>query len=247
MPTSRQAVTEAIILAAGNGDRFADPHHRSKLLYEMAGRPLIGRTLAAAYAAGIRHAHVVVGYRPAEIAAACRTLAPRGLQLSFHVNDAWQLENGVSVLAARRAAPGRFAVLMGDHVFAPAILARMRALPIGRGESVVAVDRRLHDPALVAEATRVLTDGDRVIAIGKGIEHFDALDTGLFVCDAALFDALEDSCAAGDTTLTGGVRRLARAGLMRAMPIGNAQWFDIDTPDDLRAAEAAELTAGGTV
>ena len=247
MPTSRQAVTEAIILAAGNGDRFADPHNRSKLLHEMAGRPLIGRTLSAAYAAGIRHAHVVVGYQSAQIAAACRALTPRGLRLSFYVNDAWHLENGVSVLAARRAAPRRFAVLMGDHVFSPAILARMLTLPAAPDESALAVDRRLQDEALVREATRVLTDRHRVLVIGKGIEHFDALDTGLFVCDGALFDALDASCAEGDTTLTGGVQLLARAGLVRAVPIGRARWFDIDTPDDLRAAEAAELAAGAVV
>ena len=244
MPTARPAVTEAIILAAGNGDRFADPAHRSKLLYEMAGRPLIARTLEAASAAGILHAHVVVGYRPAEIAAACRRLAPRRLRLSFHVNDAWQLENGVSVLAARRAAPQRFAVLMGDHVFPSASLRRMRELGLAVGEAAVAVDRRIGNAALVAEATRVLTDGDRVVAIGKALDDFDALDTGLFVFDASLFDALERSCAAGDTTLTGGVRLLAEAGCIRAMPIGDASWFDIDTPADLRAAEAAVLSAG---
>jgi choline kinase len=243
VPTARSAVTEAIILAAGNGDRFADPGHRSKLLYEMAGRPLIARTLEAASAAGIRHAHVVVGYRPAEIAAVCRRLAPRGLRLSFHLNDAWQLENGLSVLAARRAAPQRFAVLMGDHVFPPAVLRRMRELRLAAGESALAIDRRIGSAALVAEATRVLTDGDRVVAIGKALDEFDALDTGLFVFDTSLFEALERSCAAGDTTLTGGVRLLAAAGCMLAMPIGDARWFDIDTPGDLRAAEAAELSA----
>jgi hypothetical protein len=42
---------------------------------------------------------------------------------------------------------------------------------------------------------------------------------------------------AGDTTLSGGIRRLAAQGLMRAADIGNAAWYDIDTVADLEAAE----------
>ena len=33
--------------------------------------------------------------------------------------------------------------------------------------------------------------GDRIIAIGKELGTYDALDTGLFVCSPALFGALD--------------------------------------------------------
>jgi 1L-myo-inositol 1-phosphate cytidylyltransferase len=238
----QRPVTDAIILAAGNSDRFAHPHARSKLLYPVGGRPLIARTLEAAYRAGVRRAHIILGHQADRVHGACIALAPDELALSFSVNPRWQLEKGVSVLAARGVlARRRFAVLLGDHLFEPAVLAHMRALPLASGESAIAVDTRLDDPRLVAGATRVRTAHGFVVAVGRDLPDFDALAAGMLVCDDNLFDALDASCRMGDTTLSGGVRRLAGAGLVRAMPIGDARWYDIDTPADLRAAEAAGL------
>jgi choline kinase len=105
------------------------------------------------------------------------------------------------------------------------------------GESLLAVDCRHTDPAIVDEATRVRLDGGRVTAIGKSLTPFDALDTGLFVCDPLLFDSLEASCASGDSTLSGGVRQLASRGKVRGVDIGEARWCDVDTVDDLAIAE----------
>jgi len=242
VPNSLAAPTvDAILLAAGNGDRFRDPQHRSKLLRDVQGRPLLVRTLVAARDAGIETAHIVLGYTAREVRVSCERAAPAGLTLEFYVNQQWHLENGISALAARGAVPDRFAVLMGDHVFDPAVLARMRHLDVPDGDSLLAIDVRLEDPARVEEATKVLTDGNRIIAIGKELRDFDALDTGLFICHASVFDALEEARRMGDTTLSGGVKRLAASGRMRAMPIGDASWFDIDTPADLEAFEAAAV------
>ena len=88
-----------------------------------------------------------------------------------------------------------------------------------------------------ASKTRLVSLG--AFAIGKDLKDYDALDTGVFVFSPVLFDALEQAQAAGDTTLSGGVRQLAARGLMRAMEIGDANWCDIDTVSDLAAAESA--------
>src|SRR5215218_3188037 len=58
------AVRDALVLAAGNGDRFKNGSRESKLLQPVLGRPLILRTLETAHRAGITTAHVVLGYRP---------------------------------------------------------------------------------------------------------------------------------------------------------------------------------------
>jgi 1L-myo-inositol 1-phosphate cytidylyltransferase len=237
-------VTDAIVLAAGNGDRFSDPQHRSKLLVPVGGVPLIVRTLRAAWAAGIRCAHVVLGYRAAEVHQAIVSEAPERLALSFIVNPRWQLENGISVLSARRALKGRrFALLMGDHVFDPTVLRRMRVAPLTAGVSLLAVDRHITDRRIVMEATKVRTDAGRIVAIGKDLETFDAIDTGLFVCSDNLFDALDAACRTGDTTLSGGIRRLSALGLVHTSDIGDARWHDIDTADDLARVEAWWSTA----
>ena len=229
----------AVVLAAGNGDRF-NSGGGSKLLHPLLGRPILLRTLESARDAGVRSATLVLGYEADRVRAAAERGRPAGLSLSFVYNPEWHLENGVSVLAARgHAGAGHFALLMGDHVFEPDVLRRLLASDLGADESALAVDARPAAPAVAAEATKVRRSGARIVAIGKDLEEYDALDTGLFVCAPALFGALERSRDAGDTTLSGGIRRLAARGLMRAVEIGDARWCDIDTTADLEAAESA--------
>ncbi len=232
-------VRDAIVLAAGNGDRFQNATRRSKLLQPLLGQPLILRTLATAADAGIRSFHVVIGYQADAVREVVERGAPAGTSLHFTFNPDWHLENGVSVLAARpRLRSRRFALLMGDHVFEPGVLARLLQLQVGQDESVLGVDARAVAPEVAAEATKVRLDGDRITAIGKDLTSHDALDTGLFVCAPALFDALDVARRGGDTTLSGGIRQLAARGLMRAADVGAASWCDIDTLDDLAAAES---------
>ena len=232
-------VRDAIVLAAGNGDRFQNVTRRSKLLQPLLGQPLILRTLTTAADAGIRTFHVVIGYQADAVREVVERGAPAGTSVHFTFNPDWHLENGVSVLAAReRLRDRRFALLMGDHVFEPGVLARLLQLPVAEDESILAVDARPVAPEVAAEATKVRLDGDRITAIGKGLATHDALDTGLFVCAPALFEALDLARRGGDTTLSGGIRQLAATGLMRAADVGAASWCDIDTLDDLAAAES---------
>ncbi len=233
-------IRQALVLAAGNGDRFNSTSGTSKLLQSVLGQTLIVRTLETARAAGITLFDVVVGYRASELAAALASYQPDGITVRFTHNPDWHLENGLSALAAReRCAGGRFALLMGDHLFEADVLGRALKAAVRAGESLLAVDSRPVAAAIAAEATKVrVSPGGYVLAIGKDVQPYDALDTGLFVCDPNLFDALEASRAAGDTTLSGGIRRLAERGLMRAFDIGDARWCDIDTPADLETAEA---------
>jgi choline kinase len=233
-------VRKAVILAAGNGDRFHSPARDSKLLQPLLGQPILLRTIEAAQKAGIEQVTIVLGYQADRVRALAERAASPRLTLAFTINPQWHLENGVSALAARRIVhDDRFALLMGDHVFEPRVLVRMLSQPCATGASLLAVDARDVRASIAEEATKVRRQGTRIVAIGKDLRDFDALDTGLFVFDPAIFPALEAAQAAGDTTLSGGVRELARRGLMHGVDIGDAQWCDIDTVSDLAAAEAA--------
>lgn len=231
-------VRDAVVLAAGNGDRFQSASRRSKLLQPVLGQPLILRTLATAAQAGISTFHVVVGYQAAALRKVVTEGAPAGTKVRIAHNPEWHLENGVSVLAACESLRNRrFALLMGDHVFEAPILSRLLRTAVRARESLLAVDSRSVDTVVADEATKVQLHGDRITAIGKTLRSYDALDTGLFVCDPVVFDALRDARQAGDTTLSGGIRRLAARGLMRAVDVGGATWCDIDTLADLENAE----------
>ena len=233
-------VSRAVILAAGNGDRFHNPTHDSKLLQPLLGRPILLRTLEAAYDAGIRSATVVLGYQADRVRALAEAGAPHGMEVSFALNPEWRLENGVSAQVAQASVGSdRFALLMGDHVFEPPVLQRMLRLDVAEGESLLAIDARPVSREVADEATKVRREGARIVAIGKDLVEYDALDTGVFVCSPVLFEALGRARALGDTTLSGGVRELAGRGLMRGVEIGDATWCDIDTLSDLAAAESA--------
>jgi len=232
--------SRAVILAAGNGDRFQNPTHDSKLLQPLLGRPILLRTLETAHDAGIRSATIVLGYQADGVRALAERGAPRGMDVTFVVNPEWRLENGVSALAAKPVVGlDRFALLMGDHVFEPPVLQRMLRLDVETDESLLAIDARRVSQEIADEATKVRRHGSRIVAIGKHLQVYDALDTGVFVFSPVLFDALERARRSGDTTLSGGVRELAARGLMRGVEIGDASWCDIDTLSDLAAAESA--------
>ena len=231
-------VHKALVLAAGNGDRFRNVTRESKLLQPVLGRPLIIRTIETARDAGITVFEVVLGYRADHVRAVIEREAPPDVTLNFTYNPHWELENGVSVMAARARLRSRFALLMGDHLFEARVLRQLLCAPVEAGESLLAVDSRPATPEIAAEATKVRRIGSRIVAIGKSLTCWDALDTGLFVCAPAVFDALGAARANGDTTLSGGIRILAARGLMRAFDVGDAAWCDIDTIEDLHGAES---------
>ena len=233
-----RSVHSALVLAAGNGDRFKNSTRESKLLQPVLGRPLIIRTIETARDAGIRSFEIVLGYHADRVRAAIERHAPADVALYFTYNPDWDLENGVSALAARRRLRSNFALLMGDHLFEARVLRQSRAAAAGADESFLAVDSRQSAPEIVAEATKVRLRGSHITAIGKTLTQYDALDTGLFVCAPSLFEALDSARAQGDTTLSGGIRILAARGLMRAFDVGQATWCDIDTIEDLHSAES---------
>jgi choline kinase len=232
-------VRRAVILAAGNGDRFHSTTSTSKLLAPVAGVPLISRTIFTAAQAGVRLIDVIVGYQAAAVERTAAAATPPRVTLRFHRNDRWHEENGVSALVARpHVGNERFALLMGDHIFHWRVLEHLVRHRVDGDESLLAIDRNGATAAQVAEATKVRLQGDRITAIGKQVDPFDAIDTGVFVFSPAIFGALEESARAGDTSLSGGVRRLAARGLMRGVDTGGSAWCDIDTVADLMQASS---------
>ena len=89
------------------------------------------------------------------------------------------------------------------------------------------------------DATKVRLTASRIVAIGKQLQPFDAVDTGAFLFDRRIFDSLRTASAAGHDELSAAVQRLADDGLMHAVPSDGSFWCDIDTPEDLAFASRA--------
>ena len=94
---------------------------------------------------------------------------------------------------------------------------------------------------------KVQTDGDRVVAIGKNLATYDAIDTGIFLCPNELFEYLRRVRRDGDCSLADGVRLMAEERKVRAIDIGEAWWQDVDTFEMRARAEEMSSVARSVI
>jgi len=240
-------VTTAVILAAGEGSRLRRrPDAPPKPLTSLSGQTLLQRAIRSVTEAGVRDVLVVAGYGADKLIPHLDGIARTfGATARAIYNPAWRLGNGASALAAAPHVDGPFLLTMCDHVFAPGLLQRLCAADDGHSPLTLAVDGALEAIDDVDEATKVRIEDGRIMAIGKQLTDFDAVDTGAFVCRPPFFDALRDARAGGDHTVTGAVLRLVASGTARAIAVDGLAWQDVDTPADLYAAEAKFGSAVG--
>jgi 1L-myo-inositol 1-phosphate cytidylyltransferase len=224
-----RGITDAVILMAGTGSRLRTSGEiLPKPLVPIFGRPLISYTVDALWKVNVRNLHAVVGADGDALVAALRALVPSTMRLHPISNPDWQKQNGVSVLCAAERVREPFFLTMGDHLFDPSVLARVieHADP---SELNLAVDRKIKAVFDLDDAMKVQTSGDRVVAIGKNLATYDAIDTGVFLCPNELFDYLRRARINGDCSLADGVRLMANEGKVRVIDIGDAWWQDVDT------------------
>src|SRR3954453_15255128 len=238
-----------LVLAGGKGSRLRTPRGRVKPLVPVAGVALLERAVRNLVDVEVDEVVVVVGYRGEEIDRFCAELSVRlGIPLRSVRNDRFDEGNGLSVLAAHEALRGEpFLLVMADHVLDPSILRSLVNSEMPSDGAVLAVDYSVGaaEDVDLDDVTRVRTEGRLVRDIGKGISSFDAFDTGAFLCTGGVFDALRDAVAAGETSLSAGMHRLADEGRLERCDVTGARWVDVDTRRDLRRASRWLLAGGG--
>ena len=228
---------QAVILAAGEGQRLR-PEGYLKPLTPLLGVTLLERVVLACRDAGVIECIVVVGYGKESIGKRLDELADRaGIAVRGVENPLWKEGNGTSALAAQPYIRGPFLLAMCDHVFDPAILKCLVNAASRNAECLLAVDHRIKQVFRLYDATKVrLTDGT-ITAIGKDLQPYEAVDTGLFFCRPVVFNALQQAQAEGEGSLSAGWRRLIPRRQFQALDIGEAFWVDVDTPESLHYAE----------
>ena len=231
----------AVLLAAGMGTRLASASGGiAKALVTVRGRPLVAHQLTTLRAAGFRDNEIVVvgGFQHAEVAAVVRREAPGATIVE---NRQYRHQNLLSLLSAREHLQGGFLLVNVDHLMPPAI--HKKAL--GHPRPVIAcID---HDRPLGADDMKVACDqnGD-LRAISKQLSVFDRGYVGMTRVHA---EAVPGYLAAADAVLAdiGPERavvemilgRLATTGAPPALcDISGHRWAEVDTPDELAAAEA---------
>lgn len=235
---------KCLIIAAGRGSRLSE-RGDSKPLIPLLGLPLIERVLLTADKAGLTEFIVVTGHNNEAMERhLTRFSQSRDITITTIKNEEWEKENGLSVLKAKQLLDENFILLMGDHIFDKTLLVKLKNEKVGDGEVVLAVDYNIETNGFVVDGdvTKVLVEEDRILDIGKDIKKYNAYDTGIFLCSPTTFGAIEESESYGNTSLTGGVRVLAKKGKAKALDIKDNYWVDVDDEETYRFAEGKLLS-----
>ena len=234
---------KAIILAAGQGRRLL-PWTRDlpKCLLPFAGRSLLAWQLAALAENGVEQTVVVTGFLADEVEREIRRAAPPRMDVTAVYNPFFGLaDNIVSCWLARDHMTGDVAVINGDTLFEPKVLARVREgakYPLN-----ITVDVK---DAYDADDMKVQLAGDQMVHIGKTLppEHSDAESIGLLYLrglGARLFANAVETLV----RQPGGVSRwylsavdnLAARQVVGVVSIAGLGWTEVDYPADLPRAE----------
>jgi choline kinase/phosphatidylglycerophosphate synthase len=229
---------KCLIIAAGQGTRLRTKGE-VKPLIPLLGVPLIERVIRSALEGGADEIYVVTGYQGEQVDNFIIQLAKRlNITVTLIKNGAWQKGNGFSVLKARCAITGPFLLLMGDHLFDPAIIQSLHKQPLNDSEVLLAVDTDINNPLVdIEDVTKVRIENGHILNIGKTIDDFNGFDTGLFLCTPAVFEALDRASKIhNDTTLSAAIQILADEKRVKSVP-ARGFWIDVD---DERALQRAE-------
>ncbi len=229
-------VPPAVILAAGNGARLSSASRLPKPLVPVGGRALLDHVLGCLSSCGVSRVAVVVGYQADAVSNA---LFPswNGAPITWITNSEFDRPNGMSLLASTGWTDEPFALLMADHLFDVRTLSGLLSQRCPARGGILATDAKIAGIFDIDDATKAATHKGTLERVGKRLERYDAIDTGMFLLSDAIFEAMRQSAREGDESLSGGINRLAARGTMRAWDIGGARWVDVDTPDAWAEAE----------
>ena len=237
----RGSITQAVILAAGNGNRLSSLGV-PKPLAPVVGRPLLEHSLNLLCAAGIKKVSIVVGYRGVEVQSHPFPSIGRDIDVEWVYNPQYNLENGMSLMAVDDRINAPFILLMADHFFEQSIVEQLLECEVPPAGGMLATDTKVGQIFDLDDATKVRTRHNRIQGIGKNIFDFNCVDTGMFLLSQAVFPAMKKSMSLGDASLTGAIRILAQLGVMKTWDIGPRKWVDVDTPEALAWAEGLAET-----
>ncbi len=227
---------KAVIVAAVLGLRQR-ARGDSKPLISIFDMRLIERVILTAKKSGIVDYCIVVGYNGEKIKNYLKNGDKLGVKIDYVQNDEWKRANGVSLFKSRKCVKNSFVLLMADHLFNSKILDNLLKTKVATDECVLCVDQNFPPYLDIDDATKVLSENNKIINLGKEIKKYNMIDTGIFFCNQIIFDALEESIKNGDDSISGGFKILAKRNKMKALTIGNYVWIDVDTENDLQNAE----------
>ncbi len=228
---------KALILAAGQGRRHKE-NGDSKPLIPLLGLSFIERVILTAKKSGIKEFQIVIGYNGERIQKYLGDGKKLGVSVDYIYNDEWRKGNGISVLKAKDYIQERFILLMADHLFDYKILSALQQQTIEDDECILCVDKNHNNYLDEDDATKVFIEDGLIKDIKKQLNHHNGIDTGIFLCTPAIFDALEQSIQNVNDSLSAGIKVLADRHKVKAFDICDKYWLDVDDNNALKNAKS---------
>ena len=274
-PAATIGITTALISLASRPG-VLDAEQRPKCLTTLAGEPVLAHVLRQLALGGIQRVLIVLGAYGSTIRRAISEL-PLAPKLSLHFLDLGADYAGGfarSLLPARAAlremGAERCLMCTSDHIFDPALVARLRTAPVGSGaaeyHAVALVEREVQQleglpPTTVrvelapASQSAGAAGGSNVAVVARlgksstlssllGTVH--GIEAGCYAWSLAAFDALDEAALSrGYFTLAHAMGLLAARGALGALFTDGLAWFAIETADQLSIASRVAGDEGG--
>lgn len=227
---------KGIILAAGIGSRLNQ--EESKPLVPVNDVELLIRSISSLQFSGCMSIIIILGWK-ADAIIKCIDATYRGeAELKYVYNPDYKLQNGISALCAKPYLDNDFILTMADHVLDDKIMSLASGATPPQDGATLCVDYKLNSIFDLEDATKVYAEGKLIKRIGKQIQKYNCIDTGVFIGTPGLLDAIEEVYQRkGDASLSEGVQLLADRGKMESLDIKDSYWQDVDTPEMLLKAE----------
>jgi choline kinase len=242
MLLERRQKVKGVILAAGVGTRLAPlTLDCPKPLLAIAGRLLLDYTIEAFVQAELRDLVLVIGYKGEMIQRYVDDGSRYGANVKYVFNAAYHLGNASSVHAVKEVVGQEpFILSMADHMISHQILNMLLTTQVEH--NMLCVDRQACAPPQVKDATKVwVNENGLVTRIGKGIKHWNAIDTGVFLFSSPIFTAISQVTPSSSkgSGISEAVTWLIKMGYgIHACDVSGFFWMDVDTSDDLRYVES---------
>ena len=226
---------KAIILAAGKGTRLNGVDLKPKCLFEVGGRTLLDRQVAALTEAQINELVLVLGFEAERIRRHCPP------HTAFVVNSRFAETSSLySLWLAREHLVDGFVVLNCDVLFHPQLLTKLISSPF---EDALLVD--FANSQLGEEEMKVKVSDGRVIDIRKDMDpaEADGENVGMvkFSPQGAqrLIEEMDSLISRGHERdwAPRAFRQFATRFPLHAISTDNYPWIEIDFPEDYRKAK----------
>ena len=228
---------KGVIISAGIGSRlWKTTKQVPKTLLPYKNGTILSTIIEQLKQAGITELIIVVGFKKNYIVDYLQK-NPQSLPVTFVENLEWEKGNALSVYKVKDYIKNEpFLLSMADHLVKVEALKQIVNSP--ERINLLLVDPFITENFDLDDATKVKTENDYIIAIGKELTDYNAIDCGIFRLEPDFFSAVEKAVAKGKDSISNAIAELIPLRRIKSITLNKAnQWLDIDTPEAYQFAQ----------